>query len=239
VRLGLLSDAHGNADGVRLCLDVLRAEEVDQILFLGDLVGYLPDALAAHELLADAKAFCLLGNHDAMFTGALPLPADRDAVYRLGQLQATPARAPLIAALAGRQPVHRFEADGVSILCCHAGPQQPLTEYVYPDSALTEFAEVDADVVFLGHTHRPFDRRSGDCRIVNVGSCGLPRDAGSLACCAVYDTVADDCRIIRLPFDAESLIARWAERVHPQAVACLRRPVPADLVGDIRSTDAS
>ena len=52
-----------------------------------------------------------------------------------------------------------FHSYGVAGLFVHGSPTDPLTGYIYPDSDLSEFSEIDADVVFMGHTHHPFVRQ--------------------------------------------------------------------------------
>ena len=42
MRIGVISDAHGNPLGLRACLDFLAGEKVEAIYFLGDSVGYMP-----------------------------------------------------------------------------------------------------------------------------------------------------------------------------------------------------
>ena len=42
MRLGVLSDLHANLPALEAALEALRAEGVDEVLVLGDLVGYGP-----------------------------------------------------------------------------------------------------------------------------------------------------------------------------------------------------
>ena len=42
MKIGLLSDAHGNPDGLANCISVLRSRGAERLFFLGDAVGYLP-----------------------------------------------------------------------------------------------------------------------------------------------------------------------------------------------------
>ena len=41
-KLGFISDAHGNLPGFEAGLRQLEREKVDQVIFLGDAVGYIP-----------------------------------------------------------------------------------------------------------------------------------------------------------------------------------------------------
>ena len=61
--------------------------------------------------------------------------------------------------------------------------------YVFPEDTrlLARFADVDADFVVLGHTHRAFSARVGNLLVVNPGSCGEPRDGSGTYSCAALD----------------------------------------------------
>jgi diadenosine tetraphosphatase ApaH/serine/threonine PP2A family protein phosphatase len=102
----------------------------------------------------------------------------------------------------------------------------PLQGYVYPDSDLAPFHGLPHDVVLMGHTHRPFAALSGTVKVVNVGSCGLPRDVGNLASCATYDTSSRDCEILRIEFNAAALTEELRDRIDASVASCLARTGP-------------
>ncbi len=41
MKIGVLSDAHGNPDGLKMCIDFFIQKKVGKIYFLGDAIGYL------------------------------------------------------------------------------------------------------------------------------------------------------------------------------------------------------
>lgn len=196
--------------------------EVEKIFFLGDAVGYFPEPVSAIELLFSVQASCLLGNHDAMLTGGINLDERKDSVY---QIKKTRDKVPgtYLHQMAEWLPYLQLQIDSKRILMIHGSPWNPLNEYIYPDADIERFAFLPFDFIFMGHTHRPFVRRSGGVTVVNVGSCGLPRDQGSLASCAVFDTETGKCSIHRIPFDAENLIKKYGNAIHSSVVSCLRR----------------
>jgi len=228
--VGFVSDAHGNPDGLAACLSTLDRQGAERIYFLGDAVGYLPEENVVLDLLRSRGAVCIRGNHDAMLLGNLAIPEGRDAVYRLAG-----ARARLHARHREwmRDWPDRLALDlgGCRLLLVHGSPADPLQGYVYPDSDLAPFATLPFDLVAMGHTHRPFVAGRGPVTAMNVGSSGMPRDAGSLASCAVYDTSARTAEILRVPFDAAGLVARWGDRIDPSAASLLRREATAPVVG--------
>lgn len=222
VRLGIISDAHGNAAGLSLCLDFLRSLSVDRIIFLGDAVGYFPQGAEVCRLLEQAEALCLKGNHEAMLFGELALTRETESVARIErfsrglpdgwqkQVKKNGARLTL-------------EIDEQRLLLVHGSPQDPLQGYVHDPAELAE--SYDADAVIMGHTHRPFVHKPNGCLFLNPGSCGLPRDCGDLLSLAVLELPVMRAQVFRLPFKASQ---DMRGQVHPKVRDCLdRRCSPA------------
>jgi predicted phosphodiesterase len=229
MKIALLADVHGNPDALGACLDAIRDLGIEQQHFLGDVVGYMPGEVECLTLLGNVD--CQRGNHEAMLMGDLPAEDLHEEVYRL-----TAARGRLdeqaLATIASWPTRRELCLDGHRVLLVHGSPLEPLTGYMYPDSDLTLYSGLGYDAIFTAHTHRPFSARLGSTTIANVGSVGLPRDAGDMAAFAVYDTEPSDCTIYRVRFDAEAVIERWGDGIHPDTRACLRRSAKR-IVGEM------
>lgn len=229
MRLGLISDVHGNSVALRASLNVLAEVGIARLYFLGDVVGYLPGDGACLELLHEAEAHCQQGNHEAMLLDVGTKPGS-DSIYRLECARRRLGAASLEAL--GRWPLARtVEVDGRRLLLVHGTPDDPVHGRLYPDGVLEEAVRPGFDAVFMGQTHRPFVATFGDALVANVGSVGLPRDIGGLASIALYDTEAHRCSILRVPFDVDEVLGRWRDQIHESTVACLQRDAPA-YVGD-------
>ncbi len=207
MRLGCISDAHGNPYGLAACREELIRRGAERIYFLGDAVGYWPHGAAVLEELARRDIPCLQGNHEAMLLGRLDIPAAKEDLYRLK---------PLAAVLPGeaRRRIARgwpetmvVESDGLKILMVHGRPADHITGYLYESSELMAGEGSGFGMVIMGHTHRPFIRREKGILWVNAGSCGLPRDRRDAASCAMVDTVTGQASIVRVPLDAAGLVA--------------------------------
>ena len=218
MKLGIISDAHGNLIGTKKCLEFLISKRVDHLFFLGDAVGYYPDAIPTLDLLVDLGVSMLKGNHDAMMLGDLAYDPSKETVYRLNGLKSLigDENLQLISNLA---PMKELEFDGRSLLLVHGSPFDPMLGYVYPDSDLSVFEEMSYDCVFMGHTHLPFISSN----VVNVGSCGLPRDVGNLSSCCIYDSEKNKSKIFRIPIDRDLLRREYCTRVHSTVMECLDR----------------
>jgi putative phosphoesterase len=182
VRIGIVSDLHGNEAGLRRALELIG--DVDEILCLGDSICEYRFSNPVVALLRESGARVIQGNHEEGFFGPQGARARAapwiDAGLR-DWLAARPARLEL-------------ECAGKKLLAVHSTPWEPRGAYVYPHSGqLTRFAEADADIVLYGHTHHQLVARIGQVLVVNPGSAGEARDPanGRRLSCAVLDTVSE------------------------------------------------
>lgn len=214
MKLGLLSDIHGNADALAGVLEDARALGVTRLLCSGDYVGYYYDPEQCLQLLDGWDVEAVRGNHEDMLAALLEEPglaADFRRRYGSGLdcavRSVSGAQLAYLDALPHRKTV---QIEGATILLCHGAPWDP-DAYVYPDAApevLARCAEPGVDYVILGHTHHRFVTRVGGAMIVNPGSVGQPRDRRPGAAWAVLDTVAGECELRSLAYDINALTVR-------------------------------
>lgn len=221
MRLAVFSDVHGNALWLDAVLKKIRTAQVERLYFLGDSVSYFPDSFAVIRRLQEVGAICVEGNHDNMLRGEFPIPEKNDAAYRLKPvLQTIP---PDLLEFVRDWPVTRTEKiDNVRIQFVHGNPLDPLKGYSYEDSPLSEFDSSKLDVVFVGHTHRPWVRQNPHTLMVNVGSVGLPRDVGCAPSWVLFDTKTRDVRVNRLRMSPAELLKTYPD-VHESVRECLKR----------------
>lgn len=213
-RLGFLSDAHGNGPAFDRAVAVLRGLGVDEFIFLGDAVGYIPSTSVIKSLRKlGHRVRCIRGNHEEMLLSGAFGPK-RDAVYQLSVIR-TKTSADDLAMIAAWDVQATVCFSMHTALFVHGSPADPTSGYVYPDTDLSVFAP-EAGIVFMGHTHYPFIRDYGGVRYVNIGSCGLPRDDGRYGSAAFYDPASGEIQIVRFDITAETAAAISASGlIHP------------------------
>src|SRR5205823_4957649 len=79
--------------------------------------------------------------------------------------------------------------DNARFLLVHATPRDPLDEYAMADVDFwsRRLADVDANVICVGHTHQPYVIEVGDKLVINPGSVGQPRDGDPRAAYAIIE----------------------------------------------------
>lgn len=238
MRLGVISDIHGNAPALEAVLADGAQVGVDRWWALGDLVLFGPHPVEVLDLLGalDDVQF-VRGNTDRyVVTDEQPLPhptprdamGDEDLVRRYGLMAAGAAWTRGVLDQAGAldglldlpAEQHLELEDGTHLLGVHARPGSddgPGLDSTSSDADLRErLAGVDADWVVGGHTHDPTDRIVHGVRVLNPGSVGLPRDPGR-ASWMVIDSGPDATEVEhRAPaFDVRTVVDALHRRRHP------------------------
>jgi putative phosphoesterase len=230
VRIALFSDVHGNVPALHACLARLAELDADERIFLGDVVGYLPGEVECLHVLDEAGFACQQGNHEAMLLAGTET-IEGEAVYRHdGARRRLGAEG--LRAIASWPVSRTVERDGRRLLLVHGSPGDPLEGSVRPDADLSGWDELPYDAVFMGHTHRPFARRRGRMLVANPGSVGLPRDTGTLASFAIFDSATGDCAHVRVPFDPREVVRRARGDLHPATRASFARTAER-VVGEV------
>lgn len=221
MKIGVLSDAHGNKPFFEQCITRLLSENVDTIYYLGDFVGYYPDGDSVISELRILKAHCLMGNHDAMLLGLLPLDEEKERVYQLRNSSLSKSNLQFLSKLL---PYQVLTIEDMKILFVHGNPWNPLNGYTYPDSDLEMFSNLHYNYIFMGHTHIPFSSVLPNLStLTNVGSCGLPRDIGNTGSYAILDTAANRLDLRRVSVDTAPIKERYSSFVHSSVIECLDR----------------
>ena len=190
MKLGIVSDIHCNAAGLRQALALMG--DVDDLICLGDSIYEYRFSNEVVGLLKEREARVILGNHEEYFFG----PQGERARARDG---VDPALAEWLASRSHRA---ELRAHGRNVLIVHSTPWEPRGTYVHPESALlARFGEAEADIVLYGHTHQQLARRIGNVLVINPGSAGEARDHrnGRQLSCAVLDLASEEVKLIDFP----------------------------------------
>jgi len=111
--------------------------------------------------------------------------------------------------------------DGTRLLGVHASPGHDDNPGIHPGTSDDELrallAGCAADLVCVGHTHWPLDRRVDGVRVVNLGSVSNPTGRDLRASYALLDTRAEgyEVRQRRVEYDHEAVIEAVRRSRHP------------------------
>lgn len=204
MRVALISDIHANFEALAVLSDIL--ESADQVVCLGDLVGYYCEVNEAIEYVRSLNPICVMGNHDSFVLHGCPQnlpPAVRFGI----DFARSCITSDNLSWLAHLPFVWGGELAARSFLLVHGSPWRPLDEYLYPNSQnLTKLAAFNFDIIAFGHTHRAMQRITTKPYLLNPGSVGQSRDIKAHACAYILETDDMETLPITRPYNAEHAV---------------------------------
>jgi diadenosine tetraphosphatase ApaH/serine/threonine PP2A family protein phosphatase len=156
MRYAIFTDIHANLEALEAVLakiDDIQAEQpVDQIWFLGDLVGYGPDPNECIRVLRERTDVIIAGNHDWAAVGKIDLedfsPAARISAEWTAKELTEEHREFLV------NLPERLEIGECTLV--HGSPFGPLWEYLTSEPlAERSFQHFTSRYCLVGHTHVP------------------------------------------------------------------------------------
>jgi len=179
MRIGLISDIHGNRLALDAVLAELEREEIDQIVCLGDVaVGPQPGESLAR--VRELGCPVVMGNWDAAFLTEMP-PAQDELTSMLAEQGEWWAN---FLSPDDKEFMRSFQEtlevpldDETTMLCFHGSPNS-YDDWIFATTADEELGRMlagfEAPVLAGGHTHLQLIRRYEKSIFVNPGSVGLP-----------------------------------------------------------------
>jgi predicted phosphodiesterase len=207
-RVAALYDLHGNVFALDAVLAEARSEDVDLVVFGGDLAwGPFPRQTVERALEPGLPALYVRGNGDR--ETAAPGDDPDDWVAEIARWCSARLDEEQRAFLGGQPEGVTVEVEGLGrVLFCHGSPrgdEESLT-FLTPEDRLRGAVEgAGAPFVVCGHTHMQFDRVAGGTRVVNAGSVGMPYEGRPGAYWCLLD--ADGVSLRRTEYDVAAAAA--------------------------------
>ncbi len=218
MRYAIISDIHANLEALERSLGAIDEVGVDEILCLGDIVGYGANPNECVDLVRKRGVTSIIGNHDCVACGKSE-PNDFNPMARS-------------AILWTRSTLSRDNKDYLldlpdkreieDLLIVHGAISDP-DKYIFSEGdTLREFELMqNRNICFFGHTHvRVFYVLTNDeirgfyddgLRInkdgkylINPGSVGQPRDRDHRVSFLIYDDERETVEYTRLEYDIAS-----------------------------------
>lgn len=192
MKIALFSDIHANLPAFEAMLQDMDSQKPDAVYCLGDLVGY---HIWPNEVITEIRKrgiAALKGNHDEkvekLITTADSLnePGKKYAYHLISEdnreyLRTLPAHIRL---------EFKLNEEKLNLVFAH-GSTRSIDEYVLIDTEesymLQMMDEADTDLLFVGHSHKPFHRviqadKGIFKHVINIGSVGKPKDGDPRGC---------------------------------------------------------
>lgn len=236
MRYAVISDIHANLEALDVVLSDIAARAPDEIICLGDFVGYGPDPAASVERVRPTLAGAVVGNHDRAALDRLDISSfnayARAAILWTREQLNDGVRHYLDALPQGlRRPL---------FLAVHGSPRDPVEEYVL-DAVVAGacFEAAEFRLCLVGHTHipgvfihdgervtakalstdEPLTLRPEYRYIINAGSVGQPRDGDPRSAYLWLDEDAAVAALVRLSYPVAKTQEKMAAAGLPSVLA--------------------
>ena len=230
MKIGLISDVHGNLHALKAVLVSLENEDVEFTLCAGDLVCYGAQPSGVIKLMRERGIPSVCGNYDYAVAHDLDTASRTPSSPRNEPLKRAALRWTLENAgpsdkryLASLPWVMRFAFEGLHVAVVHAGLEylDAWYEPEYPQAMEQLARRVDADVIVMGHTHRAFAHRVSSRAMINPGAVGRSLDGDTRAAFAVLDTNTLEIGFHRVRYDLKGAVRMIEKSGMPLEIARL------------------
>ncbi|MDI1233658.1 MAG: metallophosphoesterase family protein [bacterium] len=253
-QIALFSDVHANLPALEAMFENMSQIQPDAIYCLGDLVGY---NVWPNEVISEIRKRgipTIAGNYDF---GVGRNSDDCGCAYKTeedksmgaqsiafsNQLIKDNERAYLRTLPAHIQLEYKLNEDSLFLLMVHGSPRK-INEYLFEDreenSMVRIMETVKADIMFCGHTHKPYHRvfeylldgKKAFRHAINIGSVGKPKDGDPRGCYALltinenstkFEKDGIQIEFIRFDYNIEKAAMAVEKSILPNAYAEMLR----------------
>jgi predicted phosphodiesterase len=212
MRIGIVSDIHGNRTAFEAVLADLRETAPDLILHGGDLADGGSSPVEIVDRVRDLGWQGVAGNTDEMlfrpesldeFAGSLPhLKALFDVIGEMAKFSREALGEKRLSWLQGLPRLQVLDP----LALVHASPES-LWRAPGPEATDQQLQSVyqtlERPLAVYGHIHRPYVRSIGGMTVVNTGSAGLPYDGDPRAAYLLLDDGTPSIRRVDYDLDRE------------------------------------
>lgn len=222
MRYAVISDIHSNLEALEAVLARIAELPVDEIVCLGDIVGYSSNPNECIDIVRRSGIRCIMGNHDARASGLTEpddfTPLARESVLWTREHLTEGNRIFL------RELPRELTVDG--FLLFHGSIHNTDRYIIDEGDALDNFQLLetlpdDIKIGFYGHTHvkLALSYQRGNVSLeseeelkvspwkrylINPGSVGQPRDRDPSASFLIYDRFNEKVRFYRVDYDIKA-----------------------------------
>jgi len=242
MKIALFSDVHANFPAFEAMLQDMDSQKPDAVYCLGDLVGY---HIYPNEVIDEIRRrgiATLKGNHDEKVENIISTPESlnepgKKYAYHLIRednreyLTTLPAHIRL---------EYKLNGEKLNLVFAH-GSTRSIDEYILIDTdadyVLEMLKEAESDLLFVGHSHKPYHRilEMPDGRfkhVINLGSAGKPKDGDPRGCYVIVHlnegSSSTDKNSIEIEF------RRVEYDVQVSATAIINSPLPDEFADALR-----
>ena len=237
-RLAIISDIHANLEAFEETLKHIASQGADEIICLGDIVGYNANPAECIALCRENQIFCLMGNHDAAVCGKISLSDfNETAATAIKWTRNQLSREDFLFLNA----LPRFHQENGRFILMHGSLIDPDRYLFFQQDAEKDFEKMameypNISLGFFGHTHQRriftyyldtvtsgvpdhFTLEPGRLYLINPGSIGQPRDNTPMASYMIFDEDQRHVDFYHVVYDVKKAANKVVKAGLPKSLA--------------------
>jgi diadenosine tetraphosphatase ApaH/serine/threonine PP2A family protein phosphatase len=225
MRIAFLADIHANLEAFTACLADVERQQIDKLVYLGDIVGYGADPGPCVDIVQQYQALgaaVVRGNHDVAVIGDAAFKLNSAAAAAIAwtrsvltsvqieflrslPLKIEDERRLYVHASAAKSAsfpyIHSLREAGESLLATPAA--LTVVGHVH-DPALYHISAAGKVMGFIPKGSTPIPLSAQRRWLAVMGAVGQPRDGNPSAAYGVFDTRVAEMTFVRVPYDVET-----------------------------------
>ena len=227
MKIGLISDIHGNLPALKVILDKFKKEECDYIYCLGDIIAIGPFSKECIELLLTLPNIkFVMGNHEEYFVkGILNVSSESMSEGEMQhQIWTANSLNDEIREIMCKFPYLIQETiEGINVAFMHYALTdkennktfKSLEKNVTEESMNNLFKEVDVEVIFLGHEHNA-SNITGEKHYINIGSSGCTKEDITHCTIVEFEDQNYDIKVHEMKYEKDKVLRELYKREVPE-----------------------
>lgn len=239
--IAIISDIHGNLTALKAVLDDIKNNnnEIDQILCLGDLVGYNPEPEKTINLIKKTCDIVIGGNHDKSMVDEVDTRWFKYSIKKSIQWTKENLSKESLTYLDSLKLREDITIGSYNLILAHGSPKRSSPfQYIFNEYDIKNIEPLifNSNILFIGHTHVPScyynqgegwkKNKSKDIEInpslnyvINVGSVGQPRDGNPKSSYVVFNPNNNHLEFKRVEYNIEEVKQKFNETDLPRKFA--------------------
>ena len=181
-RIAVFSDIHGNREALTSILNDIKKENIDKIIYLGDVIGIGPKPKECLELVLNSNIETVTGNHELYYTKGLEID---DEITKENEIKHHRWVHECIKEIPREKvdwPLSKeININGKRLLFQHymLSKNTSIDPYPFETISIKNMKDIedycktmDCDYMFIGHEHKAFEVHENNKNIICVGSSG-------------------------------------------------------------------
>ncbi|WP_214778169.1 metallophosphoesterase family protein [Exiguobacterium sp. s22] len=237
MKIGVITDVHGNLEALQAVLQVMDRERVDVIWSLGDMIAMGPDSNAVMERLLDRGAYMISGNHDEAVLSLLAGQGHpesyahtrlhhewvarhletkyADVLDSLPRTMSSGMAGETVFGIHYHIPKEKREATII---------EEPFHEILEPTLGNMQrlYGEYEGDVILFGHHHSVHLFEDDSKRYFNPGALGVAKDDLARFAILSEGETGLDLELQAVPYDKRAFLEKMERYEVPQRDVMMR-----------------